>query len=279
MTIPSETDWNQVDALTDKEIDVSEIPPLDRDFFENAELRLPPQSSGKSRSMANEILSYLEMCTRERVSLQRGMNFGLGGGHSVILMSVRPNAPYRDRFEEDGSVLIYEGHDLPQSQGGPRPKEVDQPEMTPRGSLTQNGLFHQAAQAFKAGQRPPERVRVYEKLRAGIWSYNGVFHLVDSWQESDGRRMIFKFKLLAVESDDNSASAQTVEAKRRRAIPTHVKLAVWQRDEGKCVVCGATDELHFDHILPYSKGGTSNTAENVQILCARHNLEKSDDIV
>ena len=47
------------------------------------------------------------------------------------------------------------------------------------------------------------------------------------------------------------------------------------RDQGRCVECGATDELHFDHVVPFSKGGTSLTAENVQLLCARHNLQKS----
>ncbi len=44
-------------------------------------------------------------------------------------------------------------------------------------------------------------------------------------------------------------------------------------------VCGATDELHFDHVLPYSKGGTSVAAENVQLLCAWHNLEKGAKIL
>jgi hypothetical protein len=44
--------------------------------------------------MANEILPYIEMCQREGVSLQRGMNFALGGNPSVILMSVRLGAPY-----------------------------------------------------------------------------------------------------------------------------------------------------------------------------------------
>jgi len=56
--------------------------------------------------MANEIISYLEMCRREGVSLQRGMNFGLGGNHSVILMSLRPNAPYEDELLDGGTVLI-----------------------------------------------------------------------------------------------------------------------------------------------------------------------------
>ena len=40
--------------------------------------------------MANEVISYLEVCGREGTSLQRGMNFGLGSDHSVVLMSVRP---------------------------------------------------------------------------------------------------------------------------------------------------------------------------------------------
>jgi hypothetical protein len=77
--------------------------------------------------MSNEIISYLEMCQREGASLQRGMNYGLGGNHSVILMSTRPGAPYDDRIEEAGTVLIYEGHDIPRAKGAPDPKTVDQP--------------------------------------------------------------------------------------------------------------------------------------------------------
>jgi 5-methylcytosine-specific restriction endonuclease McrA len=104
---------------------------------------------------------------------------------------------------------------------------------------------------------------------------------VDSWRESDGTRQVFKFKLVAVEgvaSDEVPEDEQATESKRSRIIPTHIKLQVWKRDGGKCVECGATDELHFDHIVPFSKGGTSLKAENVQLLCARHNLEKSAKI-
>jgi hypothetical protein len=206
------------------------------------------------------------------------MNFGLGGTHSVILMSIRPNAPYRDRFEDEGATLIYEGHDEPKTASNIDPKLIDQPETTFSGSLTQNGLFHRAAQEFKTNQRHPERVRVYEKLRQGIWSYNGIFHLVDSWREPDTHRIVFKFQLEAVEGEEDFAIPVPSVPVRRRVIPTHVKLEVWQRDEGKCVKCGATDELHFDHDLPYSKGGSSITAQNVQLLCARHNLQKHDKI-
>jgi len=226
----------------------------------------------------NEIIPYLEMCQREGVSLQQGMNFQLGRTYSVILMSVRPNAPYRDEVLDEGSTLIYEGHDVPRTRRTPDPKSRDQPEQTPAGHLTQNGKFHKAAQDYKNGLRPPEPVRVYEKIRAGIWSYNGLFHLVDSSQETDGKRYVFKFKMLAVDEPAESGGSIQAAHEPRRVIPTSVKLEVWKRDGGKCVVCGATDELHFDHIIPFSRGGTSLKAENIQLLCARHNIAKRDRI-
>ena len=76
---------------------------------------------------------------------------------------------------------------------------------------------------------------MYEKIKKGIWSDNGYFHLVDSWLESDGNRQVFKFKLIAVEgvaNDEIPEDEQDTEAKRSRIIPTHVKLEVWKRDRG-----------------------------------------------
>jgi hypothetical protein len=78
-----------------------------------------------------DIISYIEMCQEEGASLQRGMNFRLRGKMSVILMSLRRGAPYADRVEDDGKILIYEGHDVPHHKGGPNPKKVDQPKQLP----------------------------------------------------------------------------------------------------------------------------------------------------
>lgn len=229
--------------------------------------------------MINEIIPYLEMCHRENLSLQRGMNFQAGDGYSIILMSLRTNAPYDDLFLHDGSTLIYEGHDIPKSHHSINPKIVDQQEFTMNGKITENGKFHKAAQEYKNGIRPYEKVKVYEKIHAGIWSYNGIFQLVDSWLENTGMRNVFKFKLVAInDPNQNFTIEPQMVNERRRIIPTPVKLEVWKRDGGKCVICGATDELHFDHIIPFSKGGTSLKADNVQLLCARHNLMKRDNI-
>lgn len=222
--------------------------------------------------MHEEILSWHEMCQRESRSLQNGMHFRAGGDYSILLMSTRANAPYADRLEEGGTVLIYEGHDQPRRKGMD-PKEVDQPEFHNGGTLTQNGKFHEAAQFHRHHHRPPERVRVYEKLRAGVWADNGMFLLVDSWREHDGQRYVFKFKLVAV-ADEQTEPVAEVQVERRRMIPSAVKLAVWKRDGGRCVICGSSENLHFDHIIPYSRGGSSTTVENVQLLCGLHNLQK-----
>lgn len=229
--------------------------------------------------MSDRVMGYLEMCQREMISLQRGMNFRVRGGHSVILMSLRPNAPYRDRLLEDGTVLLYEGHDAPRLAGQADNKLLDQPALTPHGKPTENGKFFAAARATERGDSPAERVQVYQKLRDGIWADNGLFHLLDAWQESDGQRQVFIFKLVAVQDEEAGSAQPVAHPERRRLIPTWVKLEVWKRDGGRCVQCGASDDLHFDHDLPYALGGASVTPQNVQLLCARHNLKKGARLI
>jgi len=69
----------------------------------------------------------------------------------------------------------------------------------------------------------------------------------------------------------------TKSGSRRDPIPEEVKLLVWARDGGACVLCGSKKELHFDHIIPVAKGG-GNVEANIQILCQPCNLKKADKI-
>ena len=220
------------------------------------------------------IISYPEMVRRENASLQRGMNFRLNPSYSVLLMSVRKGAPYNDRWHEDTGLLEYEGHDV-NRQAGVDPKAVDQPMHHRGGSLTENGKFHRAALAHKIEGRPPEVVQVYEKISQGVWSDRGRYELVDAVITTDRGRKVFRFFLRPVEE---KGSAEPI-LRHTRVIPTRVKVEVWKRDQGHCVICGSTKNLHFDHDIPYSKGGSSITPENVRLLCAKHNLQKSDKIM
>lgn len=78
-----------------------------------------------------------------------------------------------------------------------------------------------------------------------------------------------------VEMYEKFESKQNVE--KREPIPEDVRFEVWRRDGGKCVKCGSQKNLEFDHIIPFSKGGSS-TARNIQLLCQDCNRHKSDKI-
>jgi hypothetical protein len=67
---------------------------------------------------------------------------------------------------------------------------------------------------------------------------------------------------------------EPVGERHKRQIPQDVKIAVSARDGGRCRQCGSTQNLHFDHIIPVSRGG-ANTVANIQLLCGPCNRTKS----
>ncbi len=227
----------------------------------------------------DEIISYREMCDLEKKqTLQRGMNYRLNPSYSVILMSQRTNAPYIDRLHADGITIEYEGHDTPRKGYIHNPKLEDQPDRLPSGKLTQNGLFIQAIQDYKHELRQPEVVKVYEKVMNGVWSLKGYFNLIDYKVIDNEGRKVFRFILQLSDKQEVDVSLVGQFLPQTRLIPSEVKKEVWKRDKGMCVLCGSSNNLHFDHDLPFSKGGTSLTAKNVRLLCMKHNLEKSAKI-
>jgi hypothetical protein len=224
-----------------------------------------------------QAIIYDDMCAVEGTRLQKGMNYRIAATYSVLLMSVRKGARYKDSPTEDGRTIVYEGHDVSRSESS-NPKKVDQPLVTPGGKPTENAKFFEAATLAKSGGAKPEHVRIYDKVRKGLWVYNGLYDLVDAWAENVRDRKVFKFKLVLAEDQELPDTAE-LSLTDMRFIPSSVKAAVWKRDGGKCVMCGAKDNLHFDHEFPFSKGGTSHLAANIRILCARHNLEKGAKLV
>jgi uncharacterized protein (DUF4415 family) len=43
MSKPSKTDWKRLARMGDRDIDTSDIPELDEEFFRKAEIRVPPK--------------------------------------------------------------------------------------------------------------------------------------------------------------------------------------------------------------------------------------------
>lgn len=60
-----------------------------------------------------------------------------------------------------------------------------------------------------------------------------------------------------------------------RYVSETVKKIVFARDGGICQCCGSSFNLEYDHITPYSCGGSSE-ASNIQLLCQKCNRSKSN---
>ena len=79
------------------------------------------------------------------------------------------------------------------------------------------------------------------------------------------------------------AEGITETKKRRRTgrhIPREIMFQVVRRDDYTCQLCLKRVEdrdVHFDHIIPISKGGSTET-HNLRLLCSRCNRTKSDSV-
>jgi len=75
-----------------------------------------------------------------------------------------------------------------------------------------------------------------------------------------------------------NARKEVTKHKTKRNISSRLKVQVLMRDGNKCQLCGITvigKGIHIDHIKPWSKGGET-VLENLQVLCAPHNLAKGN---
>ena len=63
-----------------------------------------------------------------------------------------------------------------------------------------------------------------------------------------------------------------------RYISATTKKIVFTRDGGVCQCCGSSYRLEYDHITPFSCGGSSSPS-NIQLLCMKCNRSKSNSCV
>lgn len=84
---------------------------------------------------------------------------------------------------------------------------------------------------------------------------------------------------LVLKADRRQSASATIIRTSGRNIPQWVKIAVAHRDEGTCRQCGSAYDLQYDHIVPYSLGGSSDDVDNIQLLCGRCNRRKSNRYV
>ncbi len=142
-----------------------------------------------------------------------------------------------------------------------------------------------AMAAMTSGE--PYRIIAMGGNKSDWWLYRGktihasdIAHLSDEEQKLKVANAVLKHEKRYTQlrrQQEAYARIENTDAARRERIPDDVRLFVWQRDEGKCVKCGGTERLEFDHIVPVAKGG-SNTERNVQLLCEACNRAKGTNI-
>ena len=107
-----------------------------------------------------------------------------------------------------------------------------------------------------------------------------LYDLIDGYTEHDGKRKVFKFILRPNFEEFDPQEAEDIDLAHNRQIPGHVMQEVFERDKGKMHTMWVHPRIYtLIHKIPFSKGGSSKIASNIQLLCARHNLSKGSKLI
>ena len=130
-------------------------------------------------------------------------------------------------------------------------------------------------------ERPDDDSYISIDVGDGKWMrwYRGHWYWDSEDYEADtAKALIEAYEIRKRQSIDRAKTLATKGSKtgagnRRESIPTDLRVLVWERDGGKCVECGAKEDLQFDHIIPVAMGGATSD-QNLQILCGSCNRSK-----
>ncbi len=139
--------------------------------------------------------------------------------------------------------------------------------------------FHNLARIFYSEKIGSELVNINPSFKE--WSYKG--------NTKNNHCYIFSNNHLLLETDFevnryidifqnkiNNFNKKS-DKKKRTPFTKSIRLEVFKRDKYKCKICGNSEPLEIDHILPHSLGGTDDM-ENLQTLCKPCNRSKSHRI-
>ena len=149
---------------------------------------------------------------------------------------------------------------------------------------------------YNFGINYEKQLHLFQYLDNGEYKYLGVeypysgkiFHKIKGTSTElmvgevfEGVAKFFEEYVAAVPTTVKQEKTKKDSHKTKREIGLQLRFKVLQRDNFKCCACGASPakdpsvELHIDHIVPWSKGGET-TLENLQTLCSKCNIGKSN---
>ena len=126
-----------------------------------------------------------------------------------------------------------------------------------------------------------EPVSMISDRRRRLWYVHDKFYWdSDGLTADDVKALVLQRERRSRQKLNTAHSLMRAEATGRptRKPPTSdLRRMVFERDGGRCVECDSTFDLQYDHVLPVALGGAT-TVENLQLLCADCNREKSDTL-
>ncbi|MBI2816136.1 MAG: HNH endonuclease [Acidobacteria bacterium] len=149
-------------------------------------------------------------------------------------------------------------------------------------NITEEELFEDLERTWiKLGRQPRfrEMGKPLSKYSPQTYAYR-----FDTWQNALGKFVDYVNKEEQISSEEaikNLEIEPSTRHKTKRTINWRLNYIVIRRDYFKCKACGrspATDPsiiLHVDHIKAWANGGET-VLENLQTLCSKHNIGKSD---
>jgi predicted restriction endonuclease len=149
--------------------------------------------------------------------------------------------------------------------------------------ISEKDLFANLEEVWiKLGHQPKKRDM---KQPLSKYSERGYMTKFESWRKALETFVEF---INSTSEEEASVEEENIEIankpqiefkhKTKRQPSERLKVQVLMRDGNKCKLCGITvtgDNIHFDHIKPWSKGGET-VLENLQVLCETHNLTKGN---
>ncbi len=129
--------------------------------------------------------------------------------------------------------------------------------------------------------QPTRPVLVLEHERRRWWWFKDRFYWDDErLAEEDVYALLVereRRKRRRLERARANLAQEGAASPRREPIARDVRLAVWERDGGRCVECASDFELQFDHVIPVVLGGATSV-QNLQLLCATCNRAKGGSL-
>ena len=148
--------------------------------------------------------------------------------------------------------------------------------ITTRRNIPEEELFQNIADLWQHFGRQPKFHEVKQPLSK--FSVSPYAQRYGSWYNA---LRAFIAAMNGDITDTKQANSEKTTTNNPRNINYRTRFKVMQRDDFKCQICGASPAtqagvlLHVDHIVPVAKGGQA-TMDNLQTLCQKCNLGKSD---